>query len=341
MDSEALSEDDQAASVDQQAVVKIQNAFRTVRAVNELRAVKQAAVAIQSTYRGAQGRAKLGLLGRMAAQRGRARARKASFSGPPTPDSSRPAKLGDSSMLMQRRGRTQRLSRETASGSELVLTEHIARAKFGAARKAQQTESLHTKPRKASSKTPLDYAGTKAADSRRKALLFDARRLSPIDTVFRLDKIGQTALVPLFQHPGTWLVIMCYIATAVLTRRGTLHFVDVDRDTFEGGTTLVIFMIVLCAPHCCSGARAPPPPLASRRTVGRAGAATHAGGRTLDGLCSAAHARARTLETHSPLGGSPDPALDSLLPSPAHLRGAATWATATTGTPRCFPISRW
>ena len=138
--------------------------------------------------------------------------------------------------------------------NEKDLSQGIARAKFAVARKAQQTESLHSKGRPAWGVTS-SYAGTKAADARRKALLYDARNLSPIYTVWRLDKIWQTAVLQLFCHPGTWLVFAMYIVTAVLVRKGRVEFSDIDRDTFEGGTTLVIFMIVFYVGCACAHAK--------------------------------------------------------------------------------------
>lgn len=93
------------------------------------------------------------------------------------------------------------------------------------------------------------YAGTNAKDKVRKSLLRDARRLSPIEMVMRIDKFGQTALWPLATSPALWLVVGCFSATAVGARLGHLNFPDLVGGTFESGS-LITFMIVFYVGYC-------------------------------------------------------------------------------------------
>lgn len=126
----------------------------------------------------------------------------------------------------------------------LALSQSVAHAMFNKARQANKVERLHGDTRGSYAES---YHATREADKRRKALLKDARRLSPIDTVLRLNKLGQTVLGRLLTHSVTWIVIATYAATATCSHYGYLPFTEeelTDRDSFEGSGTLITFMIV-------------------------------------------------------------------------------------------------
>lgn len=158
------------------------------------------------------------------------------------------------------------LSSRTAFSSSLNLdtpdleavTQSLANAKFTNARKGPNTERLHAqhkgKPRRGQT---MSYPETKSADKKRKGLLRDARRLSPIDTVLRVDKLRNSALFQLFRHPVVWLILLVYTGTATATRYGYMTFHDLDREAFEGSSTLITFMIVFYV-GCASGSLSSP-----------------------------------------------------------------------------------
>ena len=149
--------------------------------------------------------------------------------------------------------RRTRVGVEHAAGhpaDEIGALDGLAQAGFKKARQGQQVVRLHGSGAKARAHS---YAETKAADQRRKRLLFDARRISPIDTVLRVDKIGQTVLHHLFCHTVTWIVLLAHRSTAVLCRYGYLGGKTVFSDaaeSFEGSDILITFMIVFYVGYC-------------------------------------------------------------------------------------------
>ena len=141
-------------------------------------------------------------------------------------------------------------TRPVTQRTKSVLSTGLAQAGFKKARQGQQVVRLHGSGAKARAHS---YAETKAADQRRKRLLFDARRISPIDTVLRVDKIGQTVLHHLFCHTVTWIVLLAYGSTAVLCRYGYYGGKTVFSDaaeSFEGSDILITFMIVFYVGYC-------------------------------------------------------------------------------------------
>lgn len=137
------------------------------------------------------------------------------------------------------------------------VTQSLAQAKLANARKGPNTERLHgaagTRVGRAQHTT---YAATRDVDRKRKRLLLDARRISPMDTVLRVDKYGQTILIALLKHPVTWIVIATYAGTAALCRNGYIHVDDLSlvSDAFESGgiASFITFMVVFYVGYCCA-----------------------------------------------------------------------------------------
>ena len=107
------------------------------------------------------------------------------------------------------------------------------------------TRSLYYNTR-ANKRVPKDYGAVKKADERRVKLLADARLLSPVNTVLRADKLGQTVIATIVLEPVTWFVFACYFTTAALTRYEVISFSDREDEAFEGAGMLITFMIVFC-----------------------------------------------------------------------------------------------
>ena len=118
-------------------------------------------------------------------------------------------------------------------------------------RRGMQTMSMYEKQEHRKD-IPTTYMETLQADERRKHLLSDARLLSPIDMVLRVDKLQNTVLFPLFKHPVTWIVAGTYTLSAVASRMKWIDLPDANGDSFEGAGTMVTFMVVFYVGYCYS-----------------------------------------------------------------------------------------
>ena len=91
---------------------------------------------------------------------------------------------------------------------------------------------------------PQSYAAIMRANDYRERLLDDARRYSPISSVFHLRKIPQTVVYRMLWYPITWVLVGAYIVLAVLTRLGLVDLGspdDFDSGAFDGAEVLVTF----------------------------------------------------------------------------------------------------
>ena len=216
------------------SITKIQALLRARRAREQFVTQKGAAVRVQSSVRGWRTRGSVVSLAFGTQSRSKGR-KKSAFGS------------SISNMML------------SAAGANDVA-ESLANAKMMKARQRARPARLYD----AHHGRALTFTGTRLLDKRRKALLGDARKLSPIDMVLRFDKFGQTVLSKLLWHPVAWLLIGTYTASAVCSRLGYLKYADLDNETFEGSGVLITFMIVFyvgCAP--CLARRALPrrPPL--------------------------------------------------------------------------------
>lgn len=202
------------------AVSKMQAVARAHQARQQFKKNKRAAVVVQSHYRGWRSR-DTGVIRRL----------------------SRGISVIPSTRGAARRRSTLKLDRAQTRQVSLQA-ENIALANFKTARRSMTTHRLLGDRNGGTSLFQGSYIATKKQDQRRKKLLADARKLSPIDMALRFDLTAQTVLPKVCMHPVTWVVIVMFSATAVCTRLGIMTFSDLDRDTFDGSGVLVIFMIV-------------------------------------------------------------------------------------------------
>jgi len=87
------------------------------------------------------------------------------------------------------------------------------------------------------------------ADKERLNLLSISRETSPVGTVYRLDMIRRTVLPKLLRQPVQWVVISCYVASAVASRLG-VKLITNDVSFFANGGSMVTFMIVFYIGYC-------------------------------------------------------------------------------------------
>jgi predicted membrane chloride channel (bestrophin family) len=97
----------------------------------------------------------------------------------------------------------------------------------------------------------------------REQLLDDARRYSPISSVFHLRKLPRTVIYRMFAYPIVWVLISVYAAAATLTRLGIVDLGQlaaeeggIPRDEFDsagvydGAEVLVVFSVVFYLGYC-------------------------------------------------------------------------------------------
>ena len=102
---------------------------------------------------------------------------------------------------------------------------------------------------------PQSYAELMYRNDYRERLLDDARRYSPISSVFHLNKLPETVLYRMAFFPITWIVVSTYVVLASLTRLGIIDLGDAVEDgsgAFDGAETLVTFMVVFYLGYCYS-----------------------------------------------------------------------------------------
>lgn len=142
--------------------------------------------------------------------------------------------------------------------AESIACERLSSARRNAARGHSRRLFASSDPRIAagssSTGTPLKraagsghaetYAATRVQDGVRKALLRDARRLSPIEMIVRVDKLRHTVLLPLIKSPMAWIVVLTHLFSAIGSRWGFLSFPDLENEAFDGKASLITFMIV-------------------------------------------------------------------------------------------------
>jgi hypothetical protein len=216
----------------QQAATKLQSAERARNARARLLRSKNATVVVQSSFRGFSSR-------RYSTTRPANSARATSFAA------------GASSRRQSPFRGSRRSSREGDDSTGTAVTHSVAQAMFSKARAASEVQRLHADGTTAGRGQASTWMDTQAADARRKALLFDARTLSPMDTTIRIDKLGQTVVVRLLRSPVTWAVFAVYGVTAFACRQDYWRFHDrMMGDSFDGSDTLITFMIVFYVGYC-------------------------------------------------------------------------------------------
>lgn len=100
---------------------------------------------------------------------------------------------------------------------------------------------------------PQTYKELMRTNDWRERLLDDARRFSPISSVFHLSKLKQTVIMRMLYIPMVWIVIATYAAVAALTRTGHISLAvleDFSSGSFEGAEVLVVFMVVFYLGYC-------------------------------------------------------------------------------------------
>ena len=100
---------------------------------------------------------------------------------------------------------------------------------------------------------PQSYADLMKTNDYRERLLDDARKYSPISSVFHLRKVPQTVLWRMFAFPIVWALLAVYVVVATLTRTGHIDLGssdDFDVGAFDGAEVLVVFMVVFYLGYC-------------------------------------------------------------------------------------------
>ena len=100
---------------------------------------------------------------------------------------------------------------------------------------------------------PSTYSELMRKNDEREALLDDARRYSPLTSVFHLQKLPQTVLWRMLCFPMTWTLFVVYLTVALLTRYGVLSLgshMDLMTEAFSGADVLVTFMVVFYLGYC-------------------------------------------------------------------------------------------
>ena len=93
---------------------------------------------------------------------------------------------------------------------------------------------------------PMQYDDLIQADQKRKIMLGLARNISPIDTVGRLSMLPRTVIPRILRHWPTWMVGFVYGCSSGLARWGRwdLTTIELDITAFDGGSSIVVFMIL-------------------------------------------------------------------------------------------------
>lgn len=101
---------------------------------------------------------------------------------------------------------------------------------------------------------PILYDDLVDADKKRKKMLGLARNISPIDTVGRLSMLPRTVIPRILRHWPSWMVGITYGASSGLARWGRwdLTSIELDLTAFDGGSSIVVFMIVFYVGYCYS-----------------------------------------------------------------------------------------
>lgn len=99
---------------------------------------------------------------------------------------------------------------------------------------------------------PESYAKLMANNDYRESLLDDARRYSPISSVFHLRKLPQTAIFRLFTYPIVWILVSVYLSLAIMVRHSIIDLGDSEDEasSFDGAEVLVVFVVVFFLQHC-------------------------------------------------------------------------------------------
>ena len=100
---------------------------------------------------------------------------------------------------------------------------------------------------------PESYAALMHTNDYRERLLDDARRYSPISSVFHMRKLPQTVIVRMLTFPVVWSLVGLYVVIATLTRLAIVDFGDADDfdvGAFDGAEVLVVFMVVFYLGYC-------------------------------------------------------------------------------------------
>ena len=71
---------------------------------------------------------------------------------------------------------------------------------------------------------PASYADLMKVNDYRERLLDDARKYSPISSVFHLNKLPETVIARVVTYPITWILVATYVALALLARTDTIDF---------------------------------------------------------------------------------------------------------------------
>lgn len=102
---------------------------------------------------------------------------------------------------------------------------------------------------------PASYAELMKTNDGREALLDDARRFSPLDSVFHLNKFFSTVLYRMIFFPLTWTLFGTYALVASLTRNGVIALGSDDElntEAYAGADVLVTFAVVFYLGYCYS-----------------------------------------------------------------------------------------
>lgn len=100
---------------------------------------------------------------------------------------------------------------------------------------------------------PASYSELMKTNDYRELLLDDARRYSPISSVFHLNKIKQTVVYRILFFPLAWILFSTYGVCAALTRYGVIDLGHVDDElepAFAGAEVLVTFVVVFYLGYC-------------------------------------------------------------------------------------------
>ena len=100
---------------------------------------------------------------------------------------------------------------------------------------------------------PQSYAELMETNDMRERLLDDARKYSPISSVFHLNKIPQTVVWRMMTFPLVWIIVSVYLSLALLTRNAIIHlgeWADFSELTYDGADMLITFMVVFYLGYC-------------------------------------------------------------------------------------------
>ena len=94
-----------------------------------------------------------------------------------------------------------------------------------------------------------DYKTLRRNDLNRRHLMSLTRGMSPIETVGKFRMLPRTVLARLIKSWVTWLILFIYGGAAAGTRSG-VNFGELDLTAFDGGGTIVTFMVIFYIGYC-------------------------------------------------------------------------------------------